>query len=108
MTRRTLVPAAVLALALAGCGGDDAPDESPSPSPTAAVSPSPAPEPTEDAQAAPDKQAQTRTYEVKDGDTLSAIAQRFDTTVKELVRLNKIKDKHAIKSGQELKVPAGN
>lgn len=42
------------------------------------------------------------TYKVKAGDTLSKIAQQHKTTVTELVRLNKLKNKNVIYVGQVL------
>ena len=45
------------------------------------------------------------TYRVKSGDTLSAIAARFDTTVRVLVDLNGITDPSRLKVGQVLKLP---
>ena len=45
------------------------------------------------------------TYKVKSGDTLSAIAARFGTTVKALVDLNHISDPSKIHVGQVLKLP---
>ncbi|CEG28067.1 M23 family metallopeptidase [Bacillus sp. B-jedd] len=46
------------------------------------------------------------TYKVKSGDTLTAIAKRYNTTVDELAKLNGIKNKDLIKAGQVLKVPS--
>ncbi len=45
---------------------------------------------------------------VKSGDTLSAIAKKYGTTVEELVRLNNIKDKNKISVNQVLKIPNGS
>jgi hypothetical protein len=45
-----------------------------------------------------------RTYTVKSGDTLSGIAERFDTTVARLVRLNRITDPDRITVGQKLRL----
>lgn len=45
------------------------------------------------------------TYKIKSGDTLSAIAARFGTTVKVLVSLNHISDPSKIHVGQVLKLP---
>jgi LysM repeat protein len=45
------------------------------------------------------------TYKVKSGDTLSAIAARYKTTVKVLVSLNNITDPSKLKIGQVLKLP---
>ena len=46
------------------------------------------------------------TYTVKDGDTLSAIAAKCDTTVAKLVSLNNLADPDQLKPGQKLKLPA--
>lgn len=43
-------------------------------------------------------------YTVKAGDTLSAIAKKYKTTVKKLVELNNLKDPNVIKVGQNLRV----
>ena len=48
------------------------------------------------------------TYKVVAGDTLSHIAQRFNTTVKELQNLNNIKNPNLIHVGQVLKLPSSN
>jgi LysM repeat protein len=45
------------------------------------------------------------TYKVKSGDTLSAIAARFDTTVRVLVQLNGITDPSLLKIGQVIELP---
>lgn len=45
------------------------------------------------------------TYRVKSGDTLSAIAARFNTTTRVLIRLNGITDPSKLKIGQILKLP---
>lgn len=45
-------------------------------------------------------------YVVQSGDTLGAIARKFDTTVAELVKLNGIADPDVIRVGQELRVNA--
>ena len=44
-------------------------------------------------------------YVVRSGDTLSAIAQRYGTTVSELARLNNIRNPSLIYPGQRLQVP---
>lgn len=46
----------------------------------------------------------TITYTVKKGDTLSAIAKKYGTTVDNLVKLNNIKDKNLIYVGQVLTI----
>jgi len=75
------------------------------PSPT---SPAGTPPPTETPTAAPTvgpTAVASRTYKVKKGDTLFAIAQRFDTTVAAIIKLNKIKDPALIHAGLVLKIP---
>lgn len=47
----------------------------------------------------------TRTYKVKSGDTLIAIAARFGTTTKVLRDLNRLTDPSNLKIGQVLKLP---
>lgn len=44
-------------------------------------------------------------YTVRPGDTLWALAKRFDTSVEELVRLNSIKDPNSIYVNQVLRIP---
>lgn len=44
------------------------------------------------------------TYTVKKGDTLTAIAKKFGTTVQTLVKLNNISNPNLIITGQVLKV----
>lgn len=45
-----------------------------------------------------------KTYTVKKGDNLTAIAKKFQTTVKKLVELNNIKNPDLIYTGQKLKL----
>lgn len=44
-------------------------------------------------------------YVVRSGDSLSAIASRFDTSVDQLVSLNRLRDRHTIRVGQTLLLP---
>ncbi len=44
-------------------------------------------------------------YRVKSGDSLSKIAQRYGTTVREIARLNNLKKPYTIYPGQRLKIP---
>lgn len=50
--------------------------------------------------------AQTKSYEVKDGDTLGGIALRFNVSQKELVQLNRLTNSNKLKLGQKLVLPA--
>lgn len=47
----------------------------------------------------------TGTYVIKRGDTLTAIAQKYNTTVAELVRLNNISNPNLIITGNTLRIP---
>lgn len=49
--------------------------------------------------------APATTYKVKKGDTLSGIAAKYGTTVKALMKLNKITDPSKLHVGQVLKLP---
>ena len=53
----------------------------------------------------PDATADTpKTYKIRKGDTLSGIAATYGTTVKKLVKLNKISDPSKIRVGQVLQL----
>ncbi len=47
----------------------------------------------------------SQSYSVRSGDSLSAIAQRFNTTVQKLASANRIKDPDHIQVGQKLVIP---
>lgn len=55
----------------------------------------------------PEQWAQLREYQVKSGDTLGAIALRFDTSVAELKALNGLRN-NLIRVGQTLRINGGN
>ena len=125
--------AAVFALVLAGCfggGGDDeSSDETTTtsaaptvqtlapPAPTAPVQPpaptaAPPPAPTT---AAPPPAPTTAapasgglTYTVQSGDTLAAIADRFNVTVDEIISANNIQNADVISIGQQFVIPTGS
>lgn len=111
------------ALLLVSCGGDDDPEADldptgsvteqgpvgldPTEGPAATADPttdpaSPTPRPT-----ATTPTASGEVYEVQSGDTLSGIAQRFNTTVEALVEANGLDDPNALFPGDELTIPAG-
>ena len=111
--------AVILALFVAGCGGDDTEDPAVTLTPTdgaatAAGTASPASgsasEP--DGGSSPSATAPTPsatgaggTYTVEPGDNLTAIAERFGTTVDAIVEANDIEDPNVIDVGQELTIP---
>ena len=117
--RLPLLLAAVLLLAIAAaCGGGDDEEEVVEPEPTPTQAPIPTatpfaatPEPTvvgggETATVTPAATPRTEvTYRVEPGDTLSAIAQRFGTTVQALMAVNEIADPTLIFAGQDLTIP---
>jgi len=71
------------------------PTLSPTPEPTPTPTPTPTPEPPPFTE-----------YEVQPGDTLSAVAQAFDTTIDEIVRINGLASQDVIIDvGQKLLVP---
>jgi flagellum-specific peptidoglycan hydrolase FlgJ len=50
------------------------------------------------------KKGEPKAYIVQKGDTLTAIAKKYNTTVQNLVRLNNIKNPDLIKIGQKIKI----
>jgi LysM domain len=78
---------------------------SPTPSAEATPSPEPTARPTRTPRATPaDTPRPRRTYTVRRGDTLTSIADRFNTTVERLQQLNGIDDPSQIQPGQVLRI----
>jgi len=77
----------------------------PTAAPTAAPSVAPSAAPTAAPTEPPTPTAEFRIYRVQSGDTLSAIAARFDTTVSAIVNLNDLKSANSLRVGQRLKIP---
>jgi LysM repeat protein len=71
----------------------------PTAAPTAAPSIRPTATPTVSATPRP------KTYKVRSGDTMSAIAARFGTTIAEIAALNNIANPSLIRVGQVLRIP---
>ncbi|HSJ47183.1 MAG TPA: LysM domain-containing protein [Euzebyales bacterium] len=98
----------VLGLVAAACGGDggggDGDQASAPPTESRATS-SDAATSEQAAGDGEDRSDGPRTYVVKSGDTLTEIAERFDTAVLELVEANDIADPDIIDVGQELTIP---
>jgi LysM repeat protein len=77
----------------------------PTTAPTAAPSLPATAAPTTAPTAQPSPKPGLQIYKVKPGDTLSAIAARFDTTVSAIVNLNNLRNANSLTVGQELKIP---
>jgi LysM repeat protein len=82
------------------------PSPSVTPSPAASPSASAAPSATPRATPKPTNGPNRQRYRVKTGDTLSAIAVKFGTTLRVLKRINDITDPTVIRPGQVILVPA--
>lgn len=80
------------------------PTPSPQPSPTVQVTPPPTSKPSKPP-ATSKPIASYRTYRVKPGDTLSAIAAKYGTTVSAIASLNHLSDPGALSVGQVLLIP---
>ena len=99
----TLSPVAMILPSALPSAATAAPTVGPSPKPsTPSATPKPSPRPTPTA--GPTVRA-TRTYTVRQGDTLGAIALKFGTTTAVLQRLNGISDARALRVGVVLKIP---
>jgi LysM repeat protein len=84
----------VLTLPVTACNNEpEQPAAVTSPSPGAPASPSPSPSP------------EAEVYVVESGDTLSEIAQRFDTTVEAIAEANDMDDPDVLSIGDELIIP---
>ncbi|CAN5757711.1 hypothetical protein BH23ACT10_BH23ACT10_29420 [soil metagenome] len=99
---------ALFALLAAGCGGGDEGTREPTATPSQAASAAPATTPSSES-VAPQQSGGggEQTYVVESGDTLSAIARRFDTTVEAIVEANDITDPDDIDIGDEFVIPGG-
>jgi membrane-bound lytic murein transglycosylase D len=81
-----------------------APKATPTPKPSATTTQTATTAPT--ARSTP-KPSVTTTHKVQKGQTLTAIAKRYNTTVQALTSLNKIKNPGTLRTGQILKIPQG-
>lgn len=101
----TFVACLVLA-ALVACGGpsdpptDEVPLETETPAPDIPTEVPPSPIPI----SASTSTTIVERYTVRFGDTLGGIAQRFDVSVDDLVKLNGLANPHALQAGQVLKI----
>ncbi|MDP6604902.1 MAG: LysM peptidoglycan-binding domain-containing protein [Dehalococcoidia bacterium] len=107
--RARLLAVAAAGIVLAGCGGGDDDPEPVPVAPTAVATATPfavQPQPTIVAASSPAEPRQAATYIVEAGDTLSQIAERFDTSVEAIMASNELVDATLIFVGQELTIPA--
>ena len=89
------------------------PEPTEEPEPTKKPEPTEKPEPTKKPEQPenpnnpeePENPSNTKTITIKKGDTLSCLALKYNTTVKELVKLNNIKNPNLIYAGEKLIVP---
>jgi len=96
---------AITFLALVACSASDTTDI---PVPTALPRPTvilPTPTATPTATPLPLPTIVLERYSIRAGDTLGALASRFDTSVDELMRLNGIANPGSLQIGREIKVP---
>ena len=101
-------PVATASPGLVAAASAAAPSVTPLPATTSAPpieTPAPPTVKPSKAPATPKPSASVRTYRVKSGDTLSAIANRFDVSVSAIVALNDLDDPGALKIGQVLRIP---
>jgi LysM repeat protein len=86
----------------------EAPTEAPTLAPTAAPEPTIAAEPTAAPTAVPPAPSAPRKYTVQPGDTLRAIAEKYNVSVTAIVEANKLTPQEAdsLRVGQELVIPA--
>ena len=92
-----------MALVVTACGGADSTDQ-PSATTSQAASDRPAVAASESVR--PASSDDQRTHVVQSGDTLSAIAKQFDTTVEAIVAANEMTDPDVLAVGDELIIPA--
>lgn len=104
MRMRRLLAAGTL-LALVGCGGDDEPPAEPTAPAEAPAASEAASEEAPSDRPAREENGDGRTYTVEQGDTLTAIAERFDVNVRALAEANDINDPDSIAVGTELAIP---
>jgi len=95
-------------------GGDDGPSPTPAGTPGPATTapssgptmpPTSAPTTRPEPSPAPSATARPQTYKVRSGDTLTAIASRFGTTVAKIAALNNITNPSLIRVGRVLRIP---
>ncbi len=82
-----------------------APSPSAAPSASALPSPTPVPPASSTPGPSPSPAAGGRTYKIRPGDTLGAIAAKFGTTTRVLAQLNGIANPGLIRAGEVLKLP---
>jgi LysM repeat protein len=100
---RFLIPIAGALLALAACGGGDSPFAIVTPSPT--VSSSPPQTTITGTPTATPSECEPTDYEVRDGDTLAALADTFGVTIDAIVEASDLEDPDVLAIGDPLTIP---
>jgi LysM repeat protein len=112
MWRFAILCLVVVSLAAVACGGGGggSPTATPKGAPNSTTTQQVAGARTETpiATATPVPTVRPATYTVVEGDTLSAIAERFSTTIEALVAANALADPDTLDIGQQLKIPPAN
>ncbi len=98
---RLLIPMAGALLALGACGGDDSPFVI-TPSPTVS---GPAQTPAAGTPTATPSECEPTEYEVRDGDTLTALADTFGVTIDAIAEASDLEDPDVLAIGDQLTIP---
>ena len=98
---RLLIPMAGALLALGACGGDDGPFVI-TPSPTVS---GPTQTPVTGTPTATPSECEPTDYEVRDGDTIAALADTFGVTIDAIVEASDLEDPDVLAIGDPLTIP---
>ncbi len=102
---RFLIPMVGALFALAACGGGDNPF-APTPSPTTVSSPSQTPVTgTPGTPTTTPSECEPTDYEVRDGDTLGALAETFGVTADAIAEASDLEDPDVLAIGDPLTIP---
>ncbi len=102
---RLLIPMVGALFALAACGGGDSPF-APTPSPTVSgANPTPLAGTDTATPTATPSACEPTDYEVRDGDTLGALAETFGVTVDAIVEASDLEDPDVLAIGDPLTIP---
>ena len=97
---------AAVAMLVQGCGTTPPPAPPPEPGPIVMPAPEPPPAPPLPPPVpTPPPEPAAKIYTVKQGDTLSLIAKRFNVSAKDIMKMNNIANANKIRIGQKLSLP---